>query len=119
MRHVGEKEYASGAAPWASSALPAVILSTLPSLWMERLTLHLSRASGLLLGPSSGGCGQPTRRPSSIGSSYAPPRPPTAAFLALASVVVMVGDVCAVSEAQAASFAVGIDLWMSSQKRYQ
>ena len=31
----------------------------------------------------------------------------------------MVGDVCAVSGAQAASFAVALDLWRSSQKRYQ
>ena len=47
------------------------------------------------------------------------PEPPKAASLALASVDVMIGDVCAVSGAQAASFAVALDLWRSSQKRYQ
>ena len=31
----------------------------------------------------------------------------------------MVGDVCAVSGSQTASFAIDIDLWRSSQKRYQ
>ena len=75
MRHVGEKEYARVAAPWASSALLLVLPSTMPSVGMERATLHLSRASDQLLGPSSGrnrlggGCGRPTSRPSSIGPS--------------------------------------------------
>ena len=32
MRHRGAKEYASVAAPWASSALPAVLPSTMPSV---------------------------------------------------------------------------------------
>jgi hypothetical protein len=44
-----------------------------------------------------GSCGRPTCRPSSIGPSCAPPTPPTSAILALASVVVMIDDVCAVS----------------------
>ena len=39
--------------------------------------------------------------------------------MAATSVVVVVGDVCAVSGEKTASFAVDIDLWRSSQKRYQ
>ena len=45
--------------------------------------------------------------------------PPNAGFLVTTSVVVMAGDVCPVSGGQAASFAIDIDLWRSSQKRYQ
>ena len=72
MRHVGEKEYARVAAPWASSALLPVLPSTMPSVGMERATLHLSRASELLLGPSSGrnrlggGCGRPSTYASTL-----------------------------------------------------
>ena len=49
MRHIGLKEYARAADPWASSAPPAVLPSTMPSVGMERATLQLSRASGQLL----------------------------------------------------------------------
>ena len=124
-RHRGEKEYASVTASWASSALLPVLPSTMPSVGMERATLHLSRASEQLLGPSSGrnrlggGCGRPTRRPSSIGPSCSPPTLPTAASLATTSVVVMIGNVCAVSGSQTASLSVALDLWRCSQKRYQ
>ena len=45
--------------------------------------------------------------------------PPNAAVLATTSVVVMIGDVCAVSGSQTASFAIDIDLWRSSHTRYQ
>ena len=45
--------------------------------------------------------------------------PPNAVTLVTTSVVVMVGDVCAVSGSQTASFAIDIDLWRSSQKRCQ
>ena len=41
MRHIGEKEYASVAAPWAYSALQAVLLSTRPSMGIYRPTLRL------------------------------------------------------------------------------
>ena len=125
MRHIGLKEYARAADPWPPSALPAVLPSTGSSVGVVRPALCLSRASKQLLGPSSGrnrlggGCGRPTRRPSSIGPSCASPTPPNTAVLATTSVEVMVGDVCAVSGAQAASFAVALDLWRSSQKRYQ
>jgi len=125
MRHIGRKAYAGVAASWASSALLAAIPSTGSSVGVVRPALCLSRASEQLLGPSSGrnrlggGCGRPTRRPSSIGPSCASPTPPNTAVLATTSVEVMVGDVCAVSGAQAASFAVALDLWRSSQKRYQ
>jgi hypothetical protein len=116
MRHIGEKEYAIIAAPWASSALLAVFPSTRPSVGIERSDLQLPRASEQLLGPRSGrnclgcGCGRPTRQPSSNGSSCAPPMPPSAGFFATTSVVVMIAHVCAVSGGQAASFATGIDL---------
>ena len=122
---VGEKEYARVAAPWASSALLPVLPSTMPSVGMERATLHLSRASELLLGPSSGrnrlgcGCGRPTSRPSRIEPRFSPPTPLNAVILATTSVVVMVGDVCPLSGGQTASFSTDIDLWRSSQKRYQ
>ena len=69
--------------------------------------------------PAGGGGGRAPRQPSSIGPSCAPPAPPRAASLAATSVVVMVGDVCAISGEKTASFAVDIDLWRSSQKRYQ
>ena len=59
------------------------------------------------------------RRCSRIEPRCSPPEPPNAASLATTSVVVMVGDVCAVSGGQTASFAIDIDLWRSSQKRYQ
>ena len=52
MRIRHKKEYANVAAPWASSALPAAIPSTMPSVGMGRATLHLSRASRQLLGSS-------------------------------------------------------------------
>ena len=45
MRIRHKKEYATVAALWASSALPAAIPSTMPSVGMGRATLHLSRAS--------------------------------------------------------------------------
>ena len=52
MRIRHKKKYASVAATWASSALPAAIPSTMPSVGMGRATLHLSRASRQLLGSS-------------------------------------------------------------------
>ena len=125
MRHIGRKAYACVAAPWAFSALLAALPSTGSSVGVVRPALHLSRASEQLLGPSSGrnrlggGYDRPTRRPSSIGPSCSPPTLPTAASLATTSVVVMIGSVCAVSGSQTALFAVDIDLWRSSQKRYQ
>ena len=45
--------------------------------------------------------------------------PPNAGVFVTTSIVVMVGDVCQLSSGQTASFAVDIDLWRSSQKRYQ
>ena len=60
-----------------------------------------------------------TRQPSSNGPPFAPPAPQAAASLASTSVVVMIGDVYAVSGGQAASLAVDIDLWRCSQKRHQ
>ena len=125
MRHSGENEYASIAAPWASSALLAVLPSTRPSVGIERSDLQLPRASEQLLGPSSGrnrlgcGCGRPMSRPSRIEPRFSPPTPPNAPILATTSVVVMVGDVCPLSGGQTASFATDIDLWRSGQKRYQ
>ena len=79
MHHIHQKEHASFAAPWPCSDLPAVLLSTSPSVGMGRAALHLSRASGQLLVPSSGrdppggGHGRPTRRPSSNGTSCSLP----------------------------------------------
>ena len=52
MRIQNKKEHASFAAPWPCSDLPAVLLSTSPSVGMGRATLHLSRASRQLLGSS-------------------------------------------------------------------
>ena len=60
-----------------------------------------------------------TRQPSSNGPPFAPPAPQAAASLASTSVMVMIGDVYAVSGGQAASLAVDIDLWRCSQKRHQ
>ena len=62
---------------------------------------------------------QSARRRSQSDPRCAPPTPPASIFLASTSVVVMIGDVCAVSSGQSASFAVDIDLWRSSQMRYQ
>ena len=110
MRHRGLKEYMITAAPWPSPALSAALLPSGPPVGPGRATLHLSRASGQLLGPSSGrdppggGYGRPTRRPSSIGPSCASPQPPAAASLAAASVMVMIGNVCAFSGEKATSF---------------
>ena len=106
MRHIGRKAYAGVAASWASSALLALLSSTGSSVGVVRPALHLSRASEQLLGPSSGrnclggGYDRPTRRPWSIGPSCSPPTLPTAASLATTSVVVMIGNVCAVSGSQ-------------------
>ena len=125
MRHIGGKAYAGIAAPWASSALLAALLSTGSYVGVVRPALCLPRASDQLLGPSSGrnrlgcGCGRPTSRPSRIEPRFSPPTPPNAAILATTSVVVMVGDVCPLSGGQTASFSTDIDLWRSSQKRYQ
>ena len=81
------------------------------SFWSAPGTQQRSQSSRLRLR------GRPTQQPSSIGLSCAPLKPQTATTLAVASVVVMIRDVCAILGAQAATFAVGIDLWRSSQKR--
>ena len=125
MRHMGLKEYASVAAPWASSALLAVLPSAGSSMGVERPALPLPWASQQPLGPSGGlYCErrlprQSAQRCSRIEPRFSPPTPPNAALLATTSVVVMVGDVCPLSGVQTASFATDIDLWRSSHTRYQ
>ena len=65
MRHIGEIENASVAAPWPPTALPDVSLSTSSSGGVGRPALQLPRASKRPVGPSGGrkrfdsGCGQP------------------------------------------------------------
>ena len=106
-------------------AQPPVLLPSAPPMRAGRPALPLPWASKLPLGPRGGRyCErrlprQSVRRCSRIEQRFSPPMPPNAASLATTSVVVMVGDVCAVSGSQTASFAIDIDLWRSSQKRYQ
>ena len=54
MRHIGLNEYASTAALWPSTALPAVFPSTTSSVGVGRPALQLPRASKRPVGPSGG-----------------------------------------------------------------
>ena len=102
MRIMRIKEYAVIAAPWPSSALPAVHLQSGPPVRAERPALRSPGASRRPLGPSggryppSGSGGRAARQPSSIDAPETSPKPPKVASLALASVVVIIGEVCAV-----------------------
>ena len=124
-RHMSLKEYASVAAPWPSSALPAVLLWTRLSVGVERSVLCLPWPPQQLLrgsggrNPPGGGSGRAPRQPSSIGPPCASPAPPRAASSAGISVVVIVGNVCVISGDQRASLATDIDLWRCIQKLYQ
>ena len=90
---------ASSASP---AALPAVLPPSGPPVRAERPALRLSCASRRPrrpsggLNPPDGGGGRAARQPSSIGPPETSPKPPNVASLALASVVVMIGEVCAV-----------------------
>ena len=53
MRHIGRIEFASVAAPWPSTALPAVLLWTSLSVGVRRPALQLLRASQRPGGPSA------------------------------------------------------------------
>jgi hypothetical protein len=120
MHHIHQKEHASFAAPWPCSDLPAVLLSTSPSVWTERPALQLPRASKLLQGPRGGrhrlGCGhgRPRRRPTSLGPSCAIPWPPATASLTVASLEASIGDMCAILDHLVMTLVGAMGLWMGA-----
>ena len=97
-------------------AQPRVLLPTVPPVGAGRPALPLLWASQQPVGAGGGRyCErrlprQSARRCSRIEPPCAPPEPPDAGILATTSMVVMVGDVCAVSGGQTAPLTTDIDL---------
>jgi len=125
VRHRGENEYASVAAPCPPTALPAVFPSTTSSVGGGEAGPAASQSFQAASGTERRSKAvqqrlRPTpRRPSSTRPSCTTPRPPATASPAAASTPTTMGLICALLALLARLLAHVIGLWRSSRQRCQ